>query len=69
MRQKRGLMKVSRGRRKWRVRRYPYFIVELRHLGVQFHVTALGAQSTMQADVKFTDAGNFDLFPYLSILH
>jgi hypothetical protein len=34
----------------------PYFIVELRHLGVQFHVTALGAQSTMQADVKFTDA-------------
>ena len=35
----------------------PYFIVELRHLGVQFHVTALGAQSTMQADVHFTDAG------------
>jgi MBG domain (YGX type)/Bacterial Ig-like domain (group 3)/Galactose oxidase, central domain len=35
----------------------PYFIVELRHLGVQFHVTALGAQSTMQADVFFTDAG------------
>src|SRR5882724_5484593 len=34
----------------------PYFIVELRHLGVQFHVTALGAQSTMQADVDFTDA-------------
>src|SRR5438477_4904029 len=34
----------------------PYFIVELRHLGVQFHVTALGAQSTMQADVYFTDA-------------
>ena len=28
----------------------PYFIVELRHLGVQFHVTAVG-QSTMQADV------------------
>src|SRR5437870_8215026 len=36
----------------------PYFIVELRHLGVQFHVTALGAQSTMQADVYFTDAIN-----------
>ncbi|PYK75205.1 MAG: hypothetical protein DME39_04775, partial [Verrucomicrobia bacterium] len=36
----------------------PYFIVELRHLGVQFHVTALGAQSTMQADVYFTDASN-----------
>ena len=34
----------------------PYFIVELRHLGVQFHVTALGAQSTMQADVYFTDS-------------
>ena len=33
----------------------PYFIVELRHLGVQFHVTAVG-QSTMQADVYFTDA-------------
>src|SRR5439155_6339810 len=33
----------------------PYFIVELRHLGVQFHVTALGAQSAMQADVYFTD--------------
>src|SRR5438876_449594 len=33
----------------------PYFIVELRHLGVQFHVTALGAQSSMQADVYFTD--------------
>jgi Bacterial Ig-like domain (group 3)/YDG domain/Bacterial Ig-like domain/Galactose oxidase, central domain/Immunoglobulin I-set domain len=41
----------------------PYFIVELRHLGVQFHVTALGAQSTMQADVKFTDAGSFDFDP------
>ena len=44
------------GRRKRRVRPCPYFIVELRHLGVQFHVTALGAQSTMQADVYFTDA-------------
>ena len=40
----------------------PYF-VELRHLGVQFHVTALGAQSTMRADVKFTDAGSFDFDP------
>ena len=38
----------------------PYFIVELRHLGVQFHVTALGAQSTMQADVYFTDAINLN---------
>ncbi|HEX5490718.1 MAG TPA: kelch repeat-containing protein, partial [Candidatus Udaeobacter sp.] len=33
----------------------PYFIVELRHLGVQFHVSAVG-QSTMQADVYFTDS-------------
>ena len=33
----------------------PYFIVELRHAGVQFHVTAVG-QSTMQADVYFTDS-------------
>ncbi len=41
----------------------PYFIVELRHLGVQFHVTALGAQSTMQADVHFTDAGNLTYSP------
>ena len=47
------------GRRKRRVRSLiPYFIVELRHLGVQFHVTALGAQSTMQADVYFTDAAS-----------
>src|SRR5438552_10690414 len=36
----------------------PYFIVELRHLGVQFHVTALGAQSAIQADVYFADASN-----------
>ena len=35
----------------------PYFIVELRHLGVQFHVTAVG-QSTLQADVYFTDSSN-----------
>src|SRR5256885_1671990 len=33
----------------------PYFIVELRHLGLQFHATAVGAQSAMQADVYFTD--------------
>ena len=37
----------------------PYFIVELRHAGVQFHVTAVG-QSTMQADVYFTDAITLD---------
>jgi Bacterial Ig-like domain (group 3)/YDG domain/Galactose oxidase, central domain len=43
----------------------PFFIVELRHLGVQFHVTALGAQSTMQADVYFTDSqpGTVSLSP------
>ena len=40
----------------------PYFIVELRHLGVQFHVTAVG-QSTMQADVYFTDSGNLTYSP------
>src|SRR5262249_3809833 len=40
----------------------PYFIVELRHLGVQFHVTAVG-QSTMQADVYFTDAGSLGYSP------
>src|SRR5439155_22868126 len=36
----------------------PYFIVELRHLGVTFTVTALAAQSTMQADVHVTDSIN-----------
>src|SRR5437763_15127822 len=34
----------------------PYFIVQLAQLGVNFSVTAVGAQSAMQADVKFTDA-------------
>jgi hypothetical protein len=37
----------------------PYFIVELRHLGTTFDVSAVGAQSAMQADVTFTDAGQF----------
>src|SRR5439155_11640065 len=36
----------------------PYFIVELRHLGVNFTVTAVGAQSSLQADVHFTDSIN-----------
>src|SRR5438477_2129823 len=35
----------------------PLFIVEMRHLGTLFNVSALGAQSNMQADVEFTDAG------------
>ncbi|PYK58642.1 MAG: hypothetical protein DME43_10880, partial [Verrucomicrobia bacterium] len=35
----------------------PYFIVQLRQLGALFHVTAMGAQSSMQAAVEFTDAG------------
>src|SRR5438105_8421045 len=35
----------------------PYFIVQLRQLGTLFHVTAMGAQSSMQAEVEFTDAG------------
>src|SRR5205823_5395593 len=34
----------------------PYFIVEMRHLGTVFDVTAVGAQSNMQASVTFTDA-------------
>src|SRR5438874_5241865 len=34
----------------------PYFIVEMRHLGTTFDVTAVGDQSNMQADVTFTDA-------------
>ena len=55
-RQKRGLMKVqSRPTQTAGSSMILTVIVELRHLGVQFHVTALGAQSTMQADVKFTD--------------
>src|SRR4029077_4118402 len=33
----------------------PFFIVQLIQQGAQFHVTAVG-QSTMQADVYFTDA-------------
>src|SRR5438874_4663345 len=35
----------------------PLFIVEMRHLGTLFNVSAVGAQSNMQADVEFTDAG------------
>src|SRR5947207_7540806 len=34
----------------------PYFIVQLVQQGAHFSVTAVGAQSAMQADVKFTDA-------------
>jgi hypothetical protein len=34
----------------------PYFIVQLAQDGVSFSVTAVGAQSAMQADVKFTDS-------------
>src|SRR5882724_8614281 len=34
----------------------PLFIVQLVQLGANFHVTAVGAQSAMQADVKFTDS-------------
>src|SRR5205807_2498843 len=37
----------------------PYFIVQMRHLGTTFDVSAVGAQSNMQAEVSFTDAGNF----------
>src|SRR5438128_5392286 len=38
----------------------PYFIVQLRQLGTLFHVTAMGAQSSMQAEVEFTDAVNLN---------
>src|SRR6184192_830305 len=38
----------------------PYFIVQLRQLGALFHVTAMGAQSSMQAAVEFTDAVNLN---------
>src|SRR5205814_6994696 len=34
----------------------PYFIVQLVQPGAHFSVSAVGAQSAMQADVKFTDA-------------
>src|SRR5207302_1522559 len=34
----------------------PYFIVQMAQLGANFSVTAMGAQSAMQADVKFTDS-------------
>jgi large repetitive protein len=37
----------------------PLFIVQMRQLGLKFSVSAVGAQSAMQADVTFTDAGNF----------
>src|SRR5207253_7327980 len=33
----------------------PYFVVQLVQLGANFSVSAVGAQSAMQADVKFTD--------------
>ena len=34
----------------------PYFVVQLVQLGANFSVSAVGAQSALQADVKFTDA-------------
>ena len=36
----------------------PYFIVQQQQLGATFTVTAVGAQSNMQADVEFTDAAS-----------
>ena len=38
----------------------PYFIVEMRHLGTTFDVSAVGAQSALQANVTFTDAINLN---------
>src|SRR5437764_8013301 len=37
----------------------PLFIVQMRHLGTLFNVSAVGAQSNLQAEVEFTDAINF----------
>jgi Bacterial Ig-like domain/YDG domain/Immunoglobulin I-set domain len=37
----------------------PYFVVQLVQQGANFSVSAVGAQSTLQANVKFTDAGSF----------
>jgi HYR domain/Galactose oxidase, central domain len=34
----------------------PYFVVQLVQLGANFSVSAVGAQSAMQADVQFTDS-------------
>src|SRR5947199_5145771 len=41
----------------------PYFIVQLVQLGANFSVSAVGAQSAIQADVKFTDSSNFTYSP------
>src|SRR5438552_6445778 len=41
----------------------PYFVVQLVQLGANFSVSAVGALSAMQADVKFTDAGSFTYSP------
>ena len=64
------LRKHDRRRRKRRsLSLDPYFIVQLRQLGAQFHVTAIGAQSTLQADVDFTDANrqiNINAFSIIS---
>jgi ribosomal protein L18E len=38
----------------------PYFIVQMRQLGTLFTVSAVGAQSNMQAEVEFTDAINLN---------
>ena len=70
MRQKRGLMNIIiAADANGEFVDSPYFIVELRHLGVQFHATALGAQSTLQAAVDFTDANrqiNINAFSIIS---
>jgi len=41
----------------------PYFVVQLVQAGANLSVSAIGAQSAMQADVKFTDTGNFGYSP------
>ena len=47
----------------------PFFVVQLVQLGANFHVTAVGALSNMQTDVKFTDANrqiNINAFSIIS---
>src|SRR5439155_5905449 len=39
----------------------PYFVVEMRHLGVTFDLVATGADSGLEASVRFTDAINVNV--------
>src|SRR5207249_933568 len=39
----------------------PYFVVEMRHLGVTFDLVATGADSGLEASVRFTDKAMFSI--------